>query len=71
MFADRLYGIEGSAIRAILSLLADPEMISLPGATPHPRRFRRKSSRNTRRGSSGSAGTAFYSTAARWARRGY
>lgn len=39
MFADRLYGIEGSAIRAILSLLADPEMISFAGGNPSPKTF--------------------------------
>ncbi len=38
-FADRWDGIEGSAIRAIFSLLSDPEMISFAGGNPSPVTF--------------------------------
>ncbi len=38
-FADRFDGITGSAIRAIFSLLADPEIISFAGGNPSPKTF--------------------------------
>lgn len=38
-FADRLNGITGSAIRQILSLMADPEIISFAGGNPSPESF--------------------------------
>ena len=38
-FADRYEGVTGSAIRAIFSLLADPEIISFAGGNPAPDSF--------------------------------
>lgn len=38
-FADRYEGVTGSAIRAIFSLLADPEIISFAGGNPAPESF--------------------------------
>ena len=38
-FADRFDGVEGSAIRAIFSLLSDPAIISFAGGNPSPKTF--------------------------------
>jgi len=38
-FAKRYEGVEGSAIRAIFSLLADPQIISFAGGNPSPTTF--------------------------------
>ena len=39
LFAERFHGVEGSAIRAIFSLLGDPEIISFAGGNPSPKTF--------------------------------
>ena len=39
LFAERFDGVEGSAIRAIFSLLGDPEIISFAGGNPSPKTF--------------------------------
>ena len=39
LFADRFRGVEGSAIRAIFSLLGDPQIISFAGGNPSPKTF--------------------------------
>ena len=39
LFAERFNGVEGSAIRAIFSLLGDPEIISFAGGNPSPKTF--------------------------------
>jgi len=39
LFAERFDGVEGSAIRAIFSLLGDPEIISFAGGNPYHKTF--------------------------------
>ena len=47
--ANRISGVHGSMIRELFKLRADPNTISFGAATRHPRPFRAKRSKPSRR----------------------